>query len=86
MTNIAKQLVVGSPLIKEFRVLSAEDLLKLNMNLFHSVGKGATIQPRGVFIKYIGDESRPDEIDFGIVGKGITYDTGGLNIKLQLIE
>ena len=56
------------------------------MNLFHSVGKGATIQPRGVFIKYIGDESRPDEIDFGIVGKGITYDTGGLNIKLQLIE
>ena len=55
------------------------------MNLFYNVGKGASIQPIGVFIHYQG---RPDDkdVDFAIVGKGVTYDTGGLNIKTTMME
>lgn len=34
-----------------------------------------------VVFKYIGDEDRADTIDMAIVGKGVTYDTGGLNLK-----
>jgi leucyl aminopeptidase len=56
------------------------------MNLIYNVGKGAASEPRAVFIHYQGDESRPDEVDFGIVGKGVTYDTGGLNIKTAMME
>jgi len=53
------------------------------MNLFYNVGKGsiAIDQPRCVMVHYVGDPSRPDDVDFAFVGKGITYDTGGLNIK-----
>mgnify|MGYP000002076651 CR=1 FL=1 len=50
------------------------------MNLFYNVGKGAISQPRCVIVHY---EGNPDssEIDFALVGKGVTYDTGGLNLK-----
>jgi leucyl aminopeptidase len=45
------------------------------------VGKGAEVKPRAIFVHYIGDPSRPNEVDIAFVGKGVTYDTGGLNIK-----
>lgn len=37
-------------------------------------------------VQYVGDESRPDEVDVALVGKGITFDTGGLNIKTVMME
>lgn len=51
------------------------------MNLFYNVGKGAVSQPRCVLVHYEGNPDQPDQIDFALVGKGITFDTGGLNIK-----
>ena len=50
------------------------------MNLIWNVGKGAEVKPKAVFVHYQGDPSR-DEIDLALVGKGVTFDTGGLNIK-----
>lgn len=38
-----------------------------------------------MYIHYAGNPDS-DEVDLAIVGKGVTYDTGGLNIKLALIE
>lgn len=52
------------------------------MNLFYNVGKGADSPPRCVIVHYQGDKSRPNEVDYAFVGKGVTYDTGGLNIKV----
>lgn len=54
--------------------------------LFWGVGRGATDPPRCISIKYIGNSENADHIDLAIVGKGITYDTGGLNIKVALME
>lgn len=51
------------------------------MNLFYNVGKGAEVPPRAVFVHYEGDPSRKDEVDMALVGKGVTFDTGGLNLK-----
>lgn len=51
------------------------------MNLFYNVGKGAIEQPRCVLVHYEGNPDQPDHIDFALVGKGITFDTGGLNLK-----
>lgn len=55
------------------------------MNLHYAVGRAAESPPRAIFIHYAG---RPDdeEVDLAFVGKGITYDTGGLNIKLALMD
>lgn len=51
------------------------------MEMIWNVGKGATVKPKVVMVHYIGDESRKNEVDIAFVGKGVTYDTGGLNIK-----
>jgi leucyl aminopeptidase len=70
----------SASLIKEVRILDSDKLQELGMNLFWNVGKGAESMPRCLIVHYKGDEST-DDVHFGFVGKGITYDTGGLNIK-----
>eukprot|EP00656_Telonema_subtile_P039522 TRINITY_DN44621_c0_g1_i2.p1 TRINITY_DN44621_c0_g1~~TRINITY_DN44621_c0_g1_i2.p1 ORF type:complete len:269 (-),score=60.36 TRINITY_DN44621_c0_g1_i2:122-928(-) len=46
---------------------------------FLGVGRGAVVPPRLVILEYLGDPGS-DQVA-ALVGKGITYDTGGLNIK-----
>ena len=55
------------------------------MGCIHAVGRSATTAPRAVYVKYMG---RPGDktIDFAVVGKGVTYDTGGLDIKTALMH
>ena len=55
------------------------------MNMFHAVGRAAVSPPRAIFIHYQGRPS-DNEVDLALVGKGITYDTGGLNIKMSLMH
>lgn len=50
------------------------------MNLIYNVGKGATSEPRCVVVHYQGNPDKQD-IDIALVGKGVTFDTGGLNLK-----
>lgn len=56
-----------------------KELEELGMGLLLAVGRGAEIPPRFIIMEYRGD---PSSIDVtALVGKGMTYDTGGLNIK-----
>jgi leucyl aminopeptidase len=80
------ELFDGKTNVKEIRVIRGKELANLGMNLIYNVGKGAVSEPRAIFIHYEGDSSRSGEVDFGIVGKGVTYDTGGHNIKTTLME
>ena len=72
--------IVKDHKVKELRVLDSDELQKQGMNLFYNVGKAAESQPRCVIVHYQGNPEST-EIDFALVGKGITYDTGGLNLK-----
>lgn len=55
------------------------------MGLIYAVGKAAQSEPRMVLVHYKGNPDS-DDIELGIVGKGVTFDTGGLNIKMQMME
>lgn len=66
--------------ISETKVIKGRELKQLGLNLHYEVGKGAISEPRLVLIKYEGDPST-DKIHTALVGKGLTYDTGGLNLK-----
>jgi leucyl aminopeptidase len=59
--------------------LHAADLKGLGMNLLLAVGQGATVEPRLVLLHYNGDPESNEKI--ALVGKGITFDTGGINLK-----
>jgi leucyl aminopeptidase len=73
-------LIKGKPNIKEFRVITGQKLVDMGMNLLHAVGKGATSEPRCLAVYYKGNPDKED-VDIALVGKGITFDTGGLHLK-----
>jgi len=54
-----------------------DDLLRENLGLIHAVGRAATEPPR--LLDMIWGE--PDAPKLTLVGKGVCFDTGGLNIK-----
>ena len=45
-----------------------------------AVGQAAKSPPRLVILEYTGDATNPENIT-AMVGKGVTFDTGGLNLK-----
>jgi len=61
----------------DITVTIGEDLLKDNFPMIHAVGRAAHEAPRLVEFEW-GDSSHPR---LAVIGKGITFDTGGLNIK-----
>lgn len=61
----------------QFREIVGEDLLKENYPTIHAVGRASNNAPRLIDI-YWGDENHPKVT---LVGKGVCFDTGGLDIK-----
>lgn len=63
----------------EAEILEKEDMLKLGMGALLAVNQGSAEPPKMIVLKYQGKEEWKDVI--GLVGKGITFDTGGYSIK-----
>jgi leucyl aminopeptidase len=61
------------------RVLEPDDLEQLGMNALLAVGKGSAEPPRLIVLEYNG--GGPKERPLALVGKGITFDSGGISIK-----
>ncbi|HBA88819.1 MAG TPA: leucyl aminopeptidase [Geobacter sp.] len=59
------------------RVYEMEELERLGMNALVGVGKGGAEAPRLIVLEYGGGKGRPTVL----VGKGITFDSGGISIK-----
>ncbi|MEK6839888.1 MAG: leucyl aminopeptidase [Nanoarchaeota archaeon] len=59
-------------------VLDEKQLKKIGMNLLLAVGKGSRTPPRLIILEYKGAGT---EEATAIIGKGITFDSGGLNLK-----
>ncbi len=60
-------------------VLYMEDLKKLGMNGIIGVGRGGRVPPRLIILEYRGRSS--DGWDIAVIGKTVTFDAGGLNLK-----
>lgn len=63
----------------EVEVLEKEDMLKLGMGAMLAVNQGSEEPPKMIVLKYQGKDEWKEVI--GLVGKGITFDTGGYSIK-----
>ena len=61
-------------------VLDEQRIAALNMGLLLGVARGSQEPPRLVVLRY-EPTNAPDGITLGLVGKGITFDTGGISIK-----
>ncbi len=60
-------------------ILDERQIEKLGMECFMAVAKGSANKPRLVILEYNGSGSEKPIV---LVGKGVTFDTGGINVKL----
>ena len=61
-------------------VYGADKIKELKMGAFWSVAQGSAEEPRLIVMRY-EPESAPPQPVLGLVGKGITFDSGGISIK-----
>lgn len=60
-------------------ILDKKEIEKEKMGLLLSVNAGSFLEPRVVVLEYTGNSSSKEKV--GLVGKGITFDSGGYNLK-----
>jgi leucyl aminopeptidase len=65
-------------------VLGLEDCRALGMGLFLAVARGSALPPRFLVLRWNGGPAA--EAPVALVGKGITYDSGGLSLKRSGME
>lgn len=63
----------------EMTVIRGDELQQKGLNLLYSVGKAASTPPHLIMLKYVGNPKVDKKL--AIIGKGVTFDTGGLNLK-----
>ncbi|HYO96206.1 MAG TPA: leucyl aminopeptidase [Polyangiaceae bacterium] len=61
------------------KVLDKKGILAAGMNLHYAVGQGSTHEPRFIHLTYTPRRKKVKKLVF--VGKGLTFDSGGLCIK-----
>lgn len=74
----AEKLTKEFPTLKT-KILSRPDMKKLGMGCLLGVSRGSSVEPKFIIMEYRGGSKKEKPI--GLVGKGITYDSGGLSIK-----
>lgn len=63
----------------QVEILDEKKAKKLGMEAFLMVGRASVNRPYVIVMRYFGDKD--DKYTYGLVGKGLTYDTGGLSLK-----
>ena len=77
MAEMAKSLAESHGL--EVSVLEQEQMAELGMGALLGVAQGSRQPPKFIVLHYRGRDSA--EINVALVGKGITFDSGGISIK-----
>ncbi|MGA7225760.1 MAG: M17 family peptidase N-terminal domain-containing protein, partial [Candidatus Acidiferrales bacterium] len=62
-------------------ILDERKISELKMGALIGVAQGSVEPPRVIVVRYTPDNARPDSPVLGLVGKGVTFDTGGISIK-----
>ena len=68
-----------SPLGVEVEIMNQDKIEELGMHAFLAVARGSEKEPKLIVMRYRGAEDSEDIL--GLVGKGLTYDSGGYAIK-----
>lgn len=64
----------------DIKILEQDECRKLGMGSYLSVAAGSVEPPKFIHIIYNGDSSKPTN-NVWLIGKGITFDSGGLSLK-----
>jgi len=78
LANYAKKLATEAGLTCE--ILDCADMKKLGMHSLLAVAKGSSEPAKMVILKFKAKTTKKTEV-VGLIGKGITFDAGGISIK-----
>ncbi len=78
MAGVAAEVASDAGL--DIAVLGREDMVEHEMGAMLAVTAGSANEPRLIIMEYRGDPDRPEN-NVALVGKGITFDSGGISIK-----
>lgn len=78
LANWAQEMAKSSKV--EVTILEKEAAEQEGLHAFLAVSRGSAKAPRFIVMDYQGEGAKNH---LGLVGKGVTFDTGGLNIKTQ---
>jgi leucyl aminopeptidase len=79
LADRARRIAKGDEL--QVKILNARDLERQGMNLHLGVGRGSKNEPRLIHLTYQPPDVEKDARVVALVGKGITFDAGGLSLK-----
>ncbi len=79
LEEVVRDLVKGHKNIS-LEILNGKELKQKGLNLHVAVNQGSQKEPKLIIVKYSG--GKKDEGYTAVIGKGMTFDTGGLNLKL----
>lgn len=77
LANSAKENL--EPLNVEVEIFGKEAIKEIGMTAFLAVAEGSDKEPKFIVMTYKGDPSSDEKI--ALVGKGLTYDSGGYSLK-----
>lgn len=72
-------LEVGNESGFEVEIFDEKQIEELGMKAFLEVAKGSVHKPRLIVMRYMGNKNSDEKV--GLVGKGLTFDTGGYSLK-----
>jgi len=80
-TYLAEQAkhIVADNSASKCTILEEETMQQLGMHSLLSVSKGSILKPKLIVIDYQGGDK--DDQPIALVGKGVTFDTGGISLK-----
>ena len=78
MAEIAQQ--VATEMDLEIQILDRPQMQEMGMGALLGVAKGSDQPPKFIVLRYWGDREN-EANNLGLLGKGITFDTGGISIK-----
>ena len=61
-------------------IMDNAQMKKMGMGAFMGVAQGTDEPAKMIILRYDGDPSNPEN-NLGLIGKGITFDTGGISLK-----
>ncbi len=78
MEQVLRQLIKGKRHIS-IEVLNKKEMQQKGLGLHLAVNQGSLKEPKLIIVRYHGSAKKGDHT--AIVGKGMTFDSGGLNLK-----
>ncbi len=80
LSDLAVSIAKKDPKHITCKVFNKEEAKKLGMEAFLGIARAADTEPKFIFLQYSPDKVLKKE-KLAIVGKGITFDSGGINVK-----